>query len=115
VIKHFICTASSIWYFLKEVASGELKTKAMKVVNAAVSQSTPYNLWRRLRANVSHIRTSLLTLVGPPHVSVTDPEIQTIRHLETAFPGSANPIIDFQLHFQVSIFACPPTRSCLLI
>jgi hypothetical protein len=113
-IKHFVITAHSVWQYLKEVASGACKAKTMKTVNAVSSQSAPYNLWRTLRANVFHIRTSLLKIIEPPCIASPDPEIQTIRHLKAAFSSSANPIIDFQLHFQVSIFACPPPRSGLL-
>jgi hypothetical protein len=109
-----IVTAHTLWHFLKGVAASGCKAKAMRSASMCASPSTPYNLWRRLRANVSHIRTTLLTITDPPLTASAIAEVHTILHLNHAFPGSANPVIDFQLHFQTSFFAYLPPQSGLL-
>jgi hypothetical protein len=113
-IRRFVFTAHSIWHFLKNFAAIGCKAKSMRIASIAASRSAPYNLWRRVRSNLSHIRTSLLTITAPPHVMEALPVIQTVAHLDAAFPGSTNPIIDFQLHFQTSLFAILSPQPGLL-
>ena len=113
-ITHMIVTAHTLWHFFKGVAVLGCKAKAMRSASMCASQSAPYNLWRRLRANVPHIRTTLLKITDPPHTASTIAEVQTILHLDHAFPGSPNPVIDFQFHFQTSLFAYLPPQSGLL-
>jgi hypothetical protein len=90
------------------------KQKAMKDTGAHASQSAPYRLRSRLRANTTHIRTCLSKVADPPDTDSFIPEIQTIKHLEAVFNGSKNPISTFQLHFQTSFFAVVPQKPGLL-
>jgi hypothetical protein len=91
------------------------KTKAMKDTGTQASRSSPYRLWTRLRVNTTHIRTCLSKIAKPPDTGTDIPEIQTIKHLETVFNHSANPISAFQMHFQTSFFMVIPPKPGMLL
>jgi hypothetical protein len=113
-IKHFLFTTHTIWKLLANILSGLCKQKAMKDTSVPASQSAPYRLWKRLCSNTTHIRTCLSRIAGPPDTDSSIPEIQTVKHLETVFTGSPNPIYAFQLYFQTSFFAVLPPKSGML-
>jgi hypothetical protein len=113
-IKHFLFTAHTIWKILANIVSGMCKMKAMQDTAAYLSRSAPYRLWHRLRVNATHIRTCLLKVAAPPNTDSTVPELQTIKHLETAFADPPNPISSFQMYFQISFFAVRLPKSGML-
>jgi hypothetical protein len=113
-IKHFYFTARTIWRYLLAIVSGICKMKAMKDTDTSFSQSAPYGLWCRLRANVSHIRTCLSRIAPPPNTDSSNPEIQTIKHLQSVFGSSENPISAFQLAFQTSFLSVLPQKPGVL-
>lgn len=111
-IKHFLFTARTVWRFFLAIISGICKMKAL--TGTVASLSSPYRLWNRLHANTANIRTCLSRASPPPDTSSTDPEIQTIEHLQVVFVHSENPISAFQLAFQTSFFAVIPPKPGML-
>jgi hypothetical protein len=113
-LKHGTVTSHSAWRYLKGIASGLHKAAAFGSIGIPGSRSSPYNLWRRLRANLTHIRTSLLSITPPPDADTRIPEMQTIAHLQKAFPLSNCPVTEFQQHLQVGFFIFVPPKSGVL-
>ncbi len=114
-IKCCLFTARTIWRFLIAITSGSCKTKAWWDTNVSASRSTPYRVWNRLRTNTAPIRT-ILSGSSPPADGVSsDPNIQTIEHLKTAFNGSKNPISAFQRVFQISFFSIISPKPGMLL
>jgi hypothetical protein len=113
-IKHFLFTARTVWRFLLAVAEGMCKMTALNDTGASASQSAPYRLWIRLHANAAHIRTCLSRVSPPPDTCSSDPEIQTIKHLQAAFAGFENPISAFQLAYETSFFEVLPPKPGMI-
>jgi hypothetical protein len=104
LLNRSICGANTAWTYFRHVAAGMTKAKAMRETRTAFSPSVPYNLWRQFSAHIVHLRTHLSRLAPPPDTDSDSPHTQTLRHLQTAFPYSATPIVQFQLHFQLPFF-----------
>lgn len=113
-LKGFTLGTHTLWLFLKNLKSSVNKRQAFVTTDSHFSQSTPYNLWKRLCINLSALRTYLLKIILPPLPESDIPEIQTIAHLQSAFESKLNPIMEFQLHFQSSFFSFIPPKSGML-
>ncbi len=98
-----IFRAQTLWLFLKTV----LQNISLQLIpikkKLPFSPSTAFRLWKRFLLNLSHIRSFLIKITSPPASREIRPEMQTIAHIQTAFPNSVCPITDFQSHFQENI------------
>lgn len=102
VIAHRSIHTLSLWMFLSNIANGaRSRLSAFKAVLPTNSGKTIHRLWKRFAMQQPIIRTDLLRLLKPPETKSENPIIQTITHLAAAFP-SADPVADFQHHFQRS-------------
>jgi hypothetical protein len=106
LLKHFFIRAATIWKFFSHIAKGLPKNKASQETGSIPYSSSGYRLFRRFKANQTYLKTKLFSVCEPPSSLKDDPTIQTILHLEKAFP-SGDPISDFQLYFQSSFFSIP--------
>lgn len=92
--------ASGLWSWLLELLAGlSLKAAAQKVSLPFALES--FYQWRRkLRRGLDRLRTWLCRRQQPPQSSQTEPLLQTLSHLQSAFAQSPCPPAEFQLHFQ---------------
>jgi hypothetical protein len=65
-------------------------------------RSTATRFRQRFIRAQSSIRARLLTLCAPPPDSSSDPLLQTLQHLSTAFSSASCPVAAFQMHFNRS-------------
>jgi hypothetical protein len=104
IIKKFLISAASFWFFLYNISSGLPKIQAFKVAGASLTRSSCYRIWKLFELGQTKIRSKLLNLCSAPMNSLTrTPQLQTIMHLKRAFPSARCPISAFQNHFQVSL------------
>ncbi len=98
-----IVSCQTLWSFLLLLLAGGSVKDAWEDATSAFCLDTGYKLRASFIKSQSHIRT-LLNRFGPPRKlnNITDPVMQTIQHLKTAFRASSCPVSAFQLHFQRS-------------
>ena len=95
--------ALKLWTFLKNTLRLDDKAKAFLGLNAGLSSSSAYRIWKRFANRQSHLRTALSRLCPPPQQPATrQPAAQTIAHLQAAFPDAACPIVAFQQQLQIA-------------
>jgi hypothetical protein len=100
VLPRHTFTASLLWQLLvKLLAGGPLKAAA-ETLQLPFVLETVYRLRRKLRQKLDLIRTRLCRRQAPPSSSQSDPLLQTVEHLQSAFPGAACAPSAFQFHFQ---------------
>lgn len=96
-------TCKTIWNFLTFLKNGHSVIASLLKTGIVRSERTIYRLFRRLRLQQHTMRTLLLRITSPPERGdVTNPFIQTITHLEKAFPDNQCPVEAFQRHFQIA-------------
>lgn len=61
-----------------------------------------YFLLSRIRLRQSVLRTMLIKIAAPLVEEVSDPLLQTLKHMMVVFQDADNPVAAFQHHFQVS-------------
>lgn len=103
-LKTFCITAESLWLFLKDNLSLSRKPEEpLKVDDFPLAKSSSYRLRKKFTEIQSNIRSILTRICQPPQLpETTNPEVQTIEHLKSAFTFSPCPITAFQDHFQIS-------------
>jgi hypothetical protein len=100
VLPRHTFTASLLWQLLvRLLAGGSLKAVAEKL-RLPFALEAAYRLRRQLRRKLDLIRTRLCRQRTPPISSQSDPLLQTVEHLQAAFPGAECALSDFQLHFR---------------
>jgi hypothetical protein len=105
VIKRFSIKANSLWTFLKAISEGKSKKKAFESAALPLTIVAAYRIWNKLLDSQVSLRTQLALISKPPSLEkITEPIIQTIKHLEEAFPSSPCPISAFQHKLQISFF-----------
>ena len=100
-ISQYSITTASLWRLIT------LSVLGMHTYNIATcmtfSLSTLYRIIKTFSLRQSKIRTFLRVIRPPTDLNCTTPFQQTVNHLKTCFPGSRNPILDFQCRFQTAI------------
>ncbi len=101
-IKHFMISARMLFAMLALFSRGLCPSKIHGRLRDRISRTSIYRIYHRFRRNQPRIRTLLTRIKDPPDTcGVTDPFVQTIIHLKSAFSGSF--VSRFQQFFQVSI------------
>lgn len=97
----YIVSCHTLWTFLLLLLEGRSIKDSWEGSTSAFCLDTGYKIRRSFIRNQSHIRT-LLNKLGTPEKlnAITDPVLQTVQHLKTAFRASCSPIASFQLRFQ---------------
>lgn len=104
-IKKFTLSAASLWTYFKTLLAGYSKKKAFESLCLPFTIATAYRLWKKLVLAQPELRTYLTQITAPPPMQcLSEPLLQTITHLQAAFPEVPCPISAFQQHFQVSFF-----------
>ena len=88
--------------FIAGVRQGLSRKAAWEGLRSPYSIQTAYDLWNRLRRCQSTVRTRLHRARPPPEAASPDPLLQTIDHLEKAFPSGDGPVCEYQVLFQCS-------------
>jgi hypothetical protein len=96
-----IVACATFWAFLLLLLQGNTIKDSWKPATPPFCPDTGYKLRQAFIRSQSHIRT-LLSKLGPPGKCPggTDPVLQTIQQVRSAFSGSSCPISAFQLRFQ---------------
>jgi hypothetical protein len=91
-------TAGCLWKFLKLIADGISKLKAIRALDCQLSDRSLYRIWNRFDLGQSKLRAALAPRCRPPELASDRPAAQVIAHLQAAFPerSSSCPITDFQ-------------------
>jgi hypothetical protein len=103
VIPRVSLPASLLWRFLDLWQQGLSRWKAYRQAFGKAERSRPYQICKQFKRAQSALRDRLLRKgSSPPLGDTAIPEIQTIRHILTAFADSQCPIQAFQEHFQTA-------------
>jgi hypothetical protein len=78
--------------------------KTYKTINMPFVISNMYSIYKRFLFSHTVIRTHLLKIKTPPQEGDSF-AVQTIKHLQLAFPFADSPINAFQNHFRVSFLS----------
>jgi hypothetical protein len=96
-------TLPSFWECICKLLTGTTITTAFCTL-LRISTRTAYRLFTRFKHSQHTIRSKLLTIKdSPPSTASSSALIQTVLHLHEAFTGCDNPLIAYQLQFQVSV------------
>jgi hypothetical protein len=103
VLPRFTVTASLLWQLLYLLVDGKSVQAAALSLRLPFASETLYHLLHRLRLRLDILRTCLCKIATVPQSSKSDPLLQTVEHLQAAFPGADCPIGEFQAHFQSAL------------
>lgn len=92
--------ASGLWCWLSQLPAGVSLKAVVEKLRLPFALESFYQLRRKLRRGLVGLRTWLCRQQEPPQSTQSDPLLQTIAHLKSAFPQSPCPPAEFQLHFQ---------------
>jgi len=100
-MSQYIVSCATLWAFLLALLESSTIKDAWESATSAFCLDTGYKLRKAFIKSQSHIRT-LLGQLGPPARldNITDPVLQTVEHLRSAFPASSCPVSAFQIRFQ---------------
>ena len=103
-MKYVRVSTASLWKFLSAVADGNGKILAFRsVLPDSFHDRSIHRWWHRFaHKKQSTIRSQLSTVAAAPSVASHNPTIQSIMHLQAAFPLTPCPIDTFQYTFQTS-------------
>lgn len=96
-------TATLLWKLLCQLLENASVKNAAQAVCPCLPLETCYHLLQRLRQRLDAVRCLLCRRQQAPESSQSDPLLQTVEHLQLAFPGSLCALIDFQLTFQAPL------------
>jgi hypothetical protein len=85
-------TATLLWKWLIHKLAG---------LSAKAAVETVYQVGRKLRLRLDRLRTLLCRKHAPPSSAQADPVLQSVEHLQSAFPRHECPPAAFQLGFQL--------------
>jgi hypothetical protein len=100
VLPRHTLTASLVWPWLVKLLAGLSLKAAVEKLRSPFALETIYRLRRKLRQRLDSLRMRLYREQKPPVSGQADPLLQTVEHLQVAFPRSECPPVDFQLRFQ---------------
>ncbi|MFO0814270.1 MAG: hypothetical protein U0796_13670 [Gemmatales bacterium] len=92
-IRRLSLSTSAVWRFLRQVIAGSIAAAARSMTER--SDRTWQRVWKRFQLAQSNSRSALLKRCPPPSLSSERPEVQTIAHLQAAFPADC-PLAAFQ-------------------
>ena len=105
VVARFVVRAPTLSRYLDGVVSGSSRKAAWEASSSgALSLSSGYRLWRRLRDTQTHLRTLLCRACAPPPSEETLPMAQLWSHFLRVFASAICPLSAFQEHFQTALF-----------
>lgn len=102
VLPRHTLTATLLWRWLIQRLAGLSVKAAAEQARLPFALETVYRLARKLRSGLDRLRTRLCRKQEPPPSAQADPVLQTVEHLQKAFPNQASAPAAFQLHFQCS-------------
>lgn len=85
---------------LDKLTGGASIKKAWEALPKSLSLESAYHLLKRFRQQLDAVRSALISRCKPPGSMASDPLLQTIQHLRSAFPETSCPIEAFQMTFQ---------------
>ena len=94
-------TATLLWQWLIHKLAGLSAKAAAEKASLPFALETVYHLGRRLKLGLDRLRTLLCRKQAPPSSVQTDPLLQSVEHLQSAFPCHECPPAAFQLDFQL--------------
>ena len=100
VLPRHTFTASLLWALLRALLSGATVKGAAETLPLPFSLESAYGLVRRMRRQLTVVRSWLCREQPPPASSQTDPLLQTLEHLQTLFRSDACALAAYQRHFQ---------------
>jgi hypothetical protein len=100
VLPRHTLSASLVWQWLVKLLAGLSLKAAVEKLRLPFALETLYRLRRKLCQRLDGLRTQLCGKQSPPVSAHSDPWLQTVEHLQVAFPRSECPPAAFQLHFQ---------------
>jgi hypothetical protein len=105
VLARLVVRASTVYRFVRAVLIGCGRKGAwQREVGGALSISSGYRLWQRMREAQVRIRTLLCRLGPPPACNASEPMAQMMAHLEHVFPAAPCPLSAFQSQLQAALF-----------
>jgi hypothetical protein len=106
LLARFVVRTATLYGFVQAVVAGATRKAAWQaVVGGAMSISSAYRLWRRVREAQSRIRTMLCRACEPPACDSREPLAHMVAHLQRAFAAAGCPLAAFQSHFQAALFS----------
>lgn len=104
-LKHLNICTKSLWKFLQNIADGKGTITAFRnVLSSSFCDRTIHRFRARFHNIQSKIRTRLLSICSAPECLTSNHLLQTITHLKVAFTGTDDPIAEFQMRFNESLF-----------
>jgi hypothetical protein len=104
VLPRHTLRASGLWSWLLQLLAGRSIKAASEKLRLPFAVETFYRLGQKLRRGLDRLRTWLCRKEPPPQSLHSDPLLQTVAHLKSAFPASPCPPAEFQLHFLDPLF-----------
>ncbi|VAX37286.1 hypothetical protein MNBD_UNCLBAC01-404 [hydrothermal vent metagenome] len=93
LFKKYIITTDLLWLYLKNISEGFNSLKAFDSLQSIFQTSTAYRLIKTIILNIPTLRTLLLNKHPPPKsFKTSNPLIDTILHLQSAFAHHSDPI-----------------------
>lgn len=105
VIAGFSVRAHTLFRFVEAALGGLSRSAAWQVVAAgALSLSSGYRLWRRVREAQSALRARLCRQRAPPACLHPEPLAALLAHFRSAFPDAVCPFSSLQAYSQQGLF-----------
>lgn len=93
-------TAGLLGSLLQGLGRGLSRSQACARLRTHLSEEGALHLLHRFRRRLSAVRSALVRRCPPPPCRHRDPLIQTIQHLQCAFPTASCSVAAFQMAFQ---------------
>ena len=92
VLAGFVVRTLTLWQFASSALSGQTRRAAwISAAGGALSLSSGYRLWRRLREAQTTVRSRLWRQSPPPACDASEPLAQLLAHLQSLLAVSLNP------------------------
>jgi len=101
VLAGFVVRTLMLFRFVEQVLSGLTRKAAWQAVaRGALSLSSGYRLWRRLKDEQGALRSRLCRECAPPACDHAEPLAALLGHLRAVVPAAGCLFAGFQVHFQ---------------
>ena len=105
MVAGFVVRALTLFRFVELVVAGLARNAAWQAASAsALSVSSGYRLWQRLRGAQSSLRTRLCRECPPPACRHGEPLASLLEHFRAVFPSAGCPFSESQVHFGRGLF-----------
>ena len=107
MIHTFTVTTASLVSFVSRILAGtSVRAAWLAAIAGTLSERSGYRLWKRLRQEVTHLRSQLLRRKAPAQSLATEPIGQVVEHIKECIPGlETDTFAAFQMDFQYGIFS----------